>query len=415
MKRLMMAAVTAGFLVTAVALSGNPGKLPTLAREELQIQSEGRNPWTHLRINNDPEEFRFAIVSDRTGGHRAKVFSQAVEQLNLLQPEFVLSVGDLIEGYKEDPVKLDQEWREFQMYVSKLQMPFFYVPGNHDIANSFMGKLWKEKFGRLYYHFIYRDVMFLILNSNDPTGKESRISPEQVAYVKKTLAENCCVRWTIVALHKPLWAHTDVNKNGWLDVEQLLTDRPYTVFAGHVHKYEKWVRNGRNYYQLATTGGDSKMRGVRYGEFDHLVWITMKNSGPVMANIMMDGIYPESMQPIVTAEDGVGAGNRKSVHPVRGKIYFDGCPLANVMVDFNQYDAKNKKYSHVSDALVDPDGTFALSTYTAFDGAPVGEYFVTIRNAAAHGLPVRCAKPETSGLRAEVKAGVNQLVLELKK
>ena len=85
----------------------------------------------------------------------------------------------------------------------------------------------------------------------------------------------------IVALHKPVWTAADVKKRGWLDVEQALADRPYTVFCGHVHRYHKFVRQGRDYYQLATTGGGSKLRGVPYGEFDHLVWVTMKKTGPI--------------------------------------------------------------------------------------------------------------------------------------
>ncbi|GAH72348.1 unnamed protein product, partial [marine sediment metagenome] len=48
-------------------------------------------PWTHLNFRNDPNAFQFAIVSDRTGGHRAGAFPEAVRKLNLLQPEFVLS------------------------------------------------------------------------------------------------------------------------------------------------------------------------------------------------------------------------------------------------------------------------------------------------------------------------------------
>jgi hypothetical protein len=53
------------------------------------------------------------MVSDRTGGHRAGVFSRAVELLNLMQPEFVLSVGDLIEGSPDDDGTLARQWREF--------------------------------------------------------------------------------------------------------------------------------------------------------------------------------------------------------------------------------------------------------------------------------------------------------------
>jgi hypothetical protein len=42
------------------------------------------------------------IVTDRTGGHREHVFRDAMPKVNLLRPAFVMSVGDLIEGYTED-------------------------------------------------------------------------------------------------------------------------------------------------------------------------------------------------------------------------------------------------------------------------------------------------------------------------
>ena len=57
-----------------------------------------KKPWTGKAFLNDPNDFQFAIVSDRTGGPRAGVFSGAVEKLNLLRPEFVITVGDLIQG-----------------------------------------------------------------------------------------------------------------------------------------------------------------------------------------------------------------------------------------------------------------------------------------------------------------------------
>src|SRR5262249_36788840 len=153
-----------------------------------------------------------------------------------------------------------------------------------------------ERFGRSYYHFVYRDILFLLLNSEDPPDS-GRISKEQQEFVVKTLAANAGVRWTIVALHRPIWTAKDLEKNGWLAVEKALGNRPYTVFAGHIHRYQKYTRNnGHHYYQLATTGGGSRMRGLRYGEFDHIVWVTMKPDGPVLANIMLDGIYPEDLK-----------------------------------------------------------------------------------------------------------------------
>src|SRR5215212_3713158 len=124
MRFLLLAAVAVAALVAAAALSQPGSRRAATAGGELQVAAEGRNPWTHLRLNNNPDDFQFVIVSDRTGGHREKVFSRAVEQINLLQPEFVLSVGDLIEGYSTDADDVEKQWREFQGFASKLQMPF---------------------------------------------------------------------------------------------------------------------------------------------------------------------------------------------------------------------------------------------------------------------------------------------------
>jgi predicted phosphodiesterase len=420
MKRLLTGLAALGLIVAAAAVSGNS----KLSFFELQVQQEDRNPWTHLRVNSDPNDFQFVVVSDRTGGHRAAVFSRAVEQINLLQPEFVISVGDLIEGYTKDPARLANEWKEFQGYVCKLQMPFFYVPGNHDISNDFQDQQWKERFGRRWYHFVYRDVLFLMLHSDDPPGKEGAVGEQQLAWVRKTLDENRSVRWTIVALHRPLWASTAVDKNGWLEVEKALAGRKATVFAGHVHGYQKFNRNGLICYQLATTGGVSKLRGVRYGEFDHIVWVTMKKDGPVLANIMLDGIWPEDMKPTITDEPAHPV-TRRPPHPVKGKVFFDGTPTPHAQIAFHLLDASGKKATRTGDAFVDPDGSFVLSSYTPNDGAPTGEYGVTVvwrqpwvdaqGKAGPNLLPDKYARPDSSDLRVRVKEGINEFTFELKR
>lgn len=417
MKRFLLALAAVVVLTAAVAFSNVVPPVTSF----LQVKVEDRNPWTNLRINNDPEDFQFVLVSDRTGGHRAQVFSRAVEQINLLQPEFVVSVGDLIEGNSDKPERLESDWREFQGYVAKLKMPFFYVPGNHDLTNKVQEKLWQAKFGRRYYHFVYKNVLFLLLCSEDPPNSGT-MSAEQVAYVKKTLEENANVRWTVVALHRPIWAQSNLETNGWLEVEKLLGGRKYTVFAGHVHRYQKFVRNGMNYYQMATTGGGSRLRGTRYGEFDHVVWVTMKKDGPVLANLLLDGILPENLQRPASDEPGV-VRETKRTHPVTGKVYCDGTPAAGAAIAFHVKSADGKRFTRTADAVVEGDGNFVLSSYTAFDGAPVGDYTVTITlreppdlqgKSGTNQLPEKYAKPETSSLTATVKAGSNDFTFDLK-
>jgi hypothetical protein len=424
MKKPLLGLLTVGAIVAAVVVSRRG--LPSTSPADVNVVVEGRNPWTHLRLNNDPDEFRFAIVSDRTGGHRPAVFSRAVEQLNLMQPEFVLSVGDLVEGYTEDAERVAGQWKEFQTYVNRLQMPFFYVPGNHDLANPYMEKAWAEKFGRRYYSFLYRNVLFLVLSSEDEPGKRGKdgfVGAEQVEFVKKTLADSPGARWTVVCVHRPLWSQTNLPTNGWLEVEKALAGRKYTVFAGHVHRFRKYVRNGANYYQLATTGGASRMRGLDYGEFDQIAWITMKKDGPVIANVLLDGIYGEDMTRPSSDEEGVPLNNRRATQPVAGQVLLDGCPLPGKVVVFSQVSADGKKFTHTGDARIEADGSFVLCTYRASDGAPVGEYAVSIEpgfslvetpgKPRAETVPEKYLKAETTPLRATVKEGKNTFTFEL--
>ncbi len=303
MKQLVNCLIVGSVLALAAVFAATGGqKNGAPPAGEPVVEQEARNPWTNLEWNNRPATFRFAVISDRTGGHRPGVFSRAVAAINMLQPEFVMSVGDLIEGHSEDPGQWALEWSEFESKVDELQMPFFFCPGNHDITNVPMSKNWQRKFGRSYYSFRYRDVLFLVLNSEEPRpkGQLYQFGPQQQQWVRETLRRNGDVRWTFVFFHKPVWrtAYVDPGDHGFAPIEEALqaNDRPYTVFVGHEHNYAKFVRNGREYYMLATTGGSSKMRGTEFGEFDHVAWVTMRERAPIIANVLLDGVQPNDVR-----------------------------------------------------------------------------------------------------------------------
>ena len=44
-------------------------------------------------------------------------------------------------------------------------MPFFYLPGNHDVGNDVADEIWDELYGVRYYSFVYKNVLFLCLNT----------------------------------------------------------------------------------------------------------------------------------------------------------------------------------------------------------------------------------------------------------
>ena len=295
---------------------------PAENADQPRITVEAVNPWTHLDLRNDPDHFQFAIVADRTGGHREGVFADAVGKLNLLQPEFVMSVGDLIEGYTENRETLAAEWDEFDGFVDALDMPFFYLPGNHDISNEVMAEVWAERLGRAWYSFVYRDVLFVCLNSED--GEASRVGPEQRAWLAGVLDDHRDARWTLVFVHKPLWYYVregELLDTGWAEVEELLRGRRHTVFAGHFHRYTRHVRNDSRYIVLATTGGGSSLAGPLYGQFDHVVWVTMTADGPRIANLMLDGIWDEEIRTEEMARlvTPLLSGRAVAVEPIMGR------------------------------------------------------------------------------------------------
>jgi hypothetical protein len=291
-----------------LALHADPG--PENDKNFSSSVTTPQKPWSKRDFKNDPNDFQFMIVTDRTGGMRPGVFSRAVGKVNEMQPEFVITVGDLIPGggWQKDETKIRSQWDEFNGFVEGFEMPFFYLPGNHDVSNDLMDRIWDEMFGVRYYSFVYKNVLFLCLNTQDGEGSSPFLGEEQIAWAADELTKHTDARWTMVFIHQPLWVNEEgikrnvdgkpvlkKTKTGWPMVEAALSGRDHTVYAGHVHRYAKYERNEANYYTLGTTGGGSALRGNAFGEFDHATWITMTDKGPRMMNLTLDGMLEEDV------------------------------------------------------------------------------------------------------------------------
>ena len=287
--------------------------------------SDGPKPWTAEVFEASEPDFTFAIISDLTGGERPGVYSRAVAQLNLLDPTFVLSVGDLIEGGTEDTLQLKKEWDSFDARTSNLTMPFFHLGGNHDLTNPEMRSFWNKRYGPRYYHFRYRDVLFLMMDSEDysekrmyeiyqardtalrvingelegkyeestyynmPERRLGSLGAEQLAYFTEVLEEQKDVRWTFVLMHKPLWLRE--GNNGLGGLETILKERNYTVFNGHFHSFSHRIRHDMEYIMLGTTGGAQNPEDPN--AFDHISLVRMADK-PVITHLKLEGILNNS-------------------------------------------------------------------------------------------------------------------------
>ncbi len=258
-----------------------------------------RMPIVERPFSDDPDKFTFAIIGDKTGGGLDKwhIFDRAIDEINILKPDFAIMVGDLIQGDTTDLKQLAAEWKEFWDHQSDLIVPFLALPGNHDITNPVMYDYWEKHIGRTYSAFIYKNCLFLLLNTEEwhtNSGEWTNwFGEEQIEYVKSQLTQHADVRHTFVLLHRPLWLQ---KHSGWEEIETALGERAYTVFAGHYHRLTLHTRNDRRYFVLGATGGGFTPQAVReIGAFDHYSLVTVDNKDVNVAIIEPGNIHPADL------------------------------------------------------------------------------------------------------------------------
>ena len=118
-----------------------------------------------------------------------------------------------------------------------------------------------------------------------------------------------------------------------------------------------------------------------------------------------------------------GGDGRIPVHAVRGQVLFDGRPTPNALIVFHPVADPGRDVPRPS-AKVGDDGSFALTTFAGKDGAPEGEYKVTIQwfastapktaregenYAIVNRLPNRYATAQATPLTARITRGDNDI------
>jgi hypothetical protein len=257
-------------------------------RAQFQHQLKGnRLPWTKApEINGNT--FRFVIISDLTGGEKEGVFASVVDKINQLAPDFVMCVGDLIDGYTIDSAVMNRQWKSFHERISKLKAPFFYMPGNHDVANRMLYDDWIRQYGYDFYSFYSSGSLFIILDCYE--SEKGVLSDRQVKYLKEVLLNHDPEKPVYVFSHPPLW---DLyGKKGLKELETDFYRYRTTFFCGDDHHYVMKNFNNRNHYMLSNSGGGFTRENISLGIFNHILWVTSAGDSLTIANILTDGIIP---------------------------------------------------------------------------------------------------------------------------
>jgi hypothetical protein len=140
------------------------------------------------------------------------------------------------------------------------------------------------------------------------------------------------------------------------------------------------------------------------------MWICSKPLPRLWASVSAVGVFL-----------GCDSGEEQvKVYPVKGSVFADGKPAERAQVIFHPVGEGEQKRQTAS-AEVAADGSFALNTYTAGDGAAAGDYAVTI-SWPSGSSPIggdaesgpdrfgdRYTNRQTSGLKATVKEAPTEI------
>jgi Icc-related predicted phosphoesterase len=256
------------------------GKFSSCNRpRSVSIKNEISNNFTFIHLTDfhigDPRGLK-ENIKQTIGWKAAK---KCIEEINLINPDFVIITGDLVFG-QILPFEYIWEYKECYEILQMFQVPTYLCPGNHDgyIQTGQDGfKYWEKYFGPLSYSFNYGDHHFTSINSYD-WPKISRfgisfivfnwggyIQKQQLEWIEKDLKDNNEKLNFIMLHHNPLWdtKNDSLLKNGYEGRDELLSlineNNVDAVFAGHVHYDNVTIKNNTIFITTttATSGTES--------------------------------------------------------------------------------------------------------------------------------------------------------------
>lgn len=254
-------------------------------------------------VTEPKNDFRFSIVGDRTGDAQPEIFGRIWREIDMLHPDFVINVGDTIEGGKDDLA--EAQWRDLRpLWDRYSHFPLYFTPGNHDIWSSRSLEVYTKETARpAYYSFNYQDAHFTVLDNS----RTLDLTDSQLQFLERDLQANRDRRPKFVFFHKPYWIAFLKVGSGEFPLHQLAKKYGVSyVISGHGHQFVRLTRDGIVYMEVGSSGG--KMKGTEFtaGWFYHHVWGHVKGSKVELSVKELDG--PAGKGRMFKAEDWGDSG-----------------------------------------------------------------------------------------------------------
>ncbi|MBN2362919.1 metallophosphoesterase [candidate division WOR-3 bacterium] len=241
-----------------------------------------------LATNVFSADIHFAVMGDRTGGHVEGVFEKALVQADMLDPDLIINVGDLIEGYSENEQEITEEWNELLPHIRNLSCPFYFTPGNHDITNDVQDAIYRSMVGEPYYSFDHGKFHFIVLD-NSRLENSSEYSRDQIEWLEEDLKKNSEASQIFVFYHKPFWFET-LSQGQDEPLHDLFVKYGVdAVFTGHYHIYFSAEIDGIKYTGVGSSGAETHL-GI-LGPAYHFLMVSADDKNIEIAVISLEGVH----------------------------------------------------------------------------------------------------------------------------
>lgn len=230
--------------------------------------------------------FTFAVMGETRptlpGMPFPRLARDIMRELTLLRPAFILATGDLIWGFQDTPEEMLDELDCFKALADTAGVPFYNVPGNHEVQSRPEALEVLDQWGHdLYGSFDVGRYHFVGLNT-EQIAREGRITAAQLDWLERDLADNATAEAIFVFMHRPLfsWFQGDFNPDDAVILQKLFAEHPvHAVFAAHDHYFYEEVHDGVRYMTVGG-GGAPAYAQPQAGGFAHYVLVTVGDGEP---------------------------------------------------------------------------------------------------------------------------------------
>jgi len=170
----------------------------------------------------DKDSFSIAFMADihiQPEENAVAGFTQALDSVNKLNPDFILTGGDLImDALGQSYGRADSLYNLYMEVIKKSNEQVYNTMGNHEIygiykrssadpTNPEYGELMFEKrLGKSYYAFEHKGWKFIIINSIEDTKKGKyvgKVDTAQISWIKSELKNTNPITPIVLSTHIP--------------------------------------------------------------------------------------------------------------------------------------------------------------------------------------------------------------------